>query len=766
LKILKLILIFCFFSLILYAQQLVDVQGIVKAKHSDEALPYAQIVLDGTSIGTVADVDGNFVLTGIPSNESTIKIIYAGYKTESISINDNSPSDELIIHLEEKPISVEEITVFGERQITHNSNEYSFKETGTSPNDVGQFFKTISGASAIKKGGFAMDPTIRGFKLDQLNVQVDGGCKCWGGCPNRMDPPTSHVQSDDIERIEVIKGPFSVRWGPTMGGIVNLVMKRPELSTTFKIHGNLSAGYESNSGSRKERLTLKGGNENWDFYLGGGEKVFGNYTAGGDNIEIPSGFTMRDYSIKFGVNPSVDHRVQMSWRQSFASDVNYPALPMDAAIDDTDMLMLDYSGRNISDIITSISAKVYYNTVLHVMDNFDRTNFKMVEAETIADAETYGGRMELGTRFNNNSKLLIGTDYYLHSKNGYRTRFVKINPCNTEQRPNKEFIDKVWQESSIENLGIFADYSHLINTQLSLNTGIRYDMVNAKIGDPSDQFIAEYGDETNFNDENLSFTGSAKYNISPLLSSTLSIGRGVRSADITERFINHLPIGKSPHEHFGNPLLKPEINDQIELGFAGNYSDNVVRVNVFYSKLTNYIFAKENETMSRLYLPCNEPKSTKVFDNIANAYQYGFELEALGSIVNNLTYFASFAYLFGQNNDIDEPIPEIAPLTANYSLKYNLNNLNGWFEVNGLSVTKQDRISATYGESKTEGYNIFGLAVGYQIKNVLLRLDVHNILDEMYYDHLNRNFSKNIEDSGLPYYEQGRNITFNIEISI
>ena len=764
---LKLFIIICFISINLFAQQNAEIKGIVNIKHMKTVLPYAQVVLEGTTIGTITDESGMFQLTDIPAGQYTMKVMYTGYKTEYVELMlEGNHIENQIIWMVQKPISIEEILVTGNAPLALSANEYPIGESGSSPNDVGEYFKTISGANAVKKGGFAMDPVIRGFKQDQLNVQIDGGSRCWGGCPNRMDPPTSHIQSDDLERIEVIKGPFSVRWGQAVGGIVNLVMKRPQMNSTFKLNGKLSGGYESNGGSRKERLTLTGGSENWDFYLGGGEKVFGDHISGGDQIEIPSAFTMRDYSIKLGVNPSIDHRVQLSWRQSFAKDVSYPALPMDASIDDTNILALDYSGRNISKFVSSISAKTYYTDVKHIMDNFDRKNFAMVESETIADAITYGGRFEIGSQFISSGKLFFGNDYYFHSKDGNRTRFVKTNPCNTMMHPNKEFVDGVWQNSSISNYGIFGEYHQIISEKMTINTGIRLDMVKAKIGEPSKQFIEAYGDIGDFDDQNVSFMGTLKYSISPAASSTISYGRGTRSPDITERFINHLPIGKSPHEHFGNPNLKSEINDQIELAFNALVKDQLISINVFYSDLSNYILAKVDSSIKRLYMPCSEPIYTKVFENINSANQYGYEFQIGGKLFNTVDYNASIAYLIGQNEDIDEPLPEISPLTTNLSLRYAPNNINGWFELNSKLVASQNRISTAFGETKTDGYNIVGIAGGFAFKNVLLRIDVHNLFDTMYYDHLSRNFAKNINESGLPLYEQGRNITFNVDLNI
>ena len=77
-----------------------------------------------------------------------------------------------------------------------------------STHDIGDYLRSVPNVSGIRKGGSAIDPVIRGFKFSQLNVVLDGGVKIENGCPNRMDPVTSHVEAEDISTIDVIKGPF------------------------------------------------------------------------------------------------------------------------------------------------------------------------------------------------------------------------------------------------------------------------------------------------------------------------------------------------------------------------------------------------------------------------------------------------------------------------------------------------------------------------------------------------------------------------------
>ncbi|MBC7888975.1 MAG: hypothetical protein H7Z13_13950 [Ferruginibacter sp.] len=42
-------------------------------------------------------------------------------------------------------------------------------------------------------------------------------------------------------------------------------------------------------------------------------------------------------------------------------------------------------------------------------------------------------------------------------------------------------------------------------------------------------------------------------------------GRGLRSANLTERYINSLQMGINPYVMLGNPQLKPKANNQFDL---------------------------------------------------------------------------------------------------------------------------------------------------------------------------------------------------------
>jgi hypothetical protein len=58
--------------------------------------------------------------------------------------------------------------------------------------------KDIPSVNLIRRSGIANDIMLRGQKRDNINVIIDGTKIC-GACVNRMDPPTSHVLTNNID---------------------------------------------------------------------------------------------------------------------------------------------------------------------------------------------------------------------------------------------------------------------------------------------------------------------------------------------------------------------------------------------------------------------------------------------------------------------------------------------------------------------------------------------------------------------------------------
>ncbi len=172
------------------------------------------------------------------------------------------------------------------------------------PKNVADLFSELNGFSFVKRGNYAIDPSFRA----NINVMYDGGTKAVHACPNRMDPITTHIIPEEISKIEVIKGPFTVRYGATFGGIINLVTKDIAYRDNG-FHGGVSGGYESNGNSFVTMLELQQVTDKFDIVGNVGYRNFGNYKDG-NKIEIPSAFKSTDYGVKAGYNITENQRLQ------------------------------------------------------------------------------------------------------------------------------------------------------------------------------------------------------------------------------------------------------------------------------------------------------------------------------------------------------------------------------------------------------------------------------------------------------------------------
>ncbi|HAC70096.1 MAG TPA: TonB-dependent receptor, partial [Arcobacter skirrowii] len=87
--------------------------------------------------------------------------------------------------------------------------------------------KNSANISIVRRNGIANDIILRGQKKDNINILIDGA-KIYGACPNRMDPPTSHVVTNNIKSVKIIEGPYDVENFGTLSGLVKVETKDPK----------------------------------------------------------------------------------------------------------------------------------------------------------------------------------------------------------------------------------------------------------------------------------------------------------------------------------------------------------------------------------------------------------------------------------------------------------------------------------------------------------------------------------------------------------
>ncbi len=645
------------------------------------------------------------------------------------------------------------------QQTTINSSTLQLDDI----HDVGEVFSEQPGFGVIKRGNFAMEPVLRGFKYEQLNTIYNSGATSSNACPNRMDPAISQISPEEIEKIEIIKGPYSVRYGPSFGGVINIVSKKPAINQKDFISGSVEGGYQSNGGNAWGGLNLFMAKGKTDLTLTTGYKNFGNYESGSGQ-EIASSFKRFGYAAKFGYNISNNQRLQVNWKQGFAKDVLHAGLPMDADKDNSSLISVDYRATNLSKKIVSLRTKIFGSYVDHEMSNNLRPNYVAVHAVTPVTAKVAGGNIELGMMTSSKNMMYYGVDYKYVNKDGVREREVYINTCNGMSfDPPKNFTDLVWQNSHKNNTGVFIENRYQLRQDLLWVSGLRLDFTSFDAKDPAPDFLEEYNNDIKPDMmTNLSVNTSLQWQISKTIDLQWALGRGIRTPELHELYINHFSIGSDAYEYLGNPNLKSEINYQTDLRIQKQWESFKVFGNVFYSYLNNYITAFVDTTLQRKFLPCNDPKNAKRYTNIDKAYMYGFEAGAEFVFLQNFRYGLSAGYTYAQNESWDEPLSEIPPFSINTDLGYYTEKFEAM--VKGRIVSEQDRVAPSFNESTTPGFAVFDLKLRYRVFGMLeVYGSITNILNENYVEHLSRAYQNMGEN--LLYYEPGRSFNLGVKWS-
>lgn len=663
-----------------------------------------------------------------------------------------------------KTVNLLEVIVTGniktDPTLTIVKDDYTDKPT--QPKSSGELFSDINGFSLIKRGNYAVDPSFRATQYEQLNVQIDGGTKAMHACPNRMDPITTLVNPEVVNKIEIIKGPFSVRYGPTFGGVINLVTKNTH-SRTETFNGTVSTGYESNGNSIVNIIQLMGRIKKMDWVANFSHRNYGNYKDG-DGNEIPSSFKSLGYDFKLGYNFSNNQRLQANFRQNFGRDVLHAGLPMDTKIDNSSIAGIDYTYLSGNSYFRGISIKGYYSFVDHIMNNFNRSSFNTSEAVANVNASTLGGKIETEWDLGKKVKLFAGTDFSNLSREGNRARLVKRNMMGQLLPTPQKFTDKIWQNAYNNQLGIFAEGKYFISDKDIFTYGARFDHIYSHAKDIDPSFSTLYPNLNEMKENNFSGTIAYRRKLNETNSIEMAFGRGFRTANMEERYIAFFNIGRDAYEYIGNPYLKPEVNNQVEISISGKekmkgiFNLFTYNVSVFYSFYENYIMGVVDSSLIRKYNPTSTPKHPKVFRNIKNAIKTGFEFSGYVKFATHFEFITDLSYVYTNNKEINESLPLTPPFITRLKIGYEKNLV--WANIRYNITSSQNRISKAFDEITTKGYEVMDVEAGVKpFKNLKIGVGVLNLFNKQYNNHLTFAFNTITGFGRVPITEPGRNFT-------
>lgn len=631
-----------------------------------EHLPFANIAIKGTTIGTTTDETGHYQLVNVPIGEITVVASMLGYKSSEITITTKEDeTKEIKFELEIDPLGLNEVVVTGNRQQT-NRKASSVIVTTVSP----KLFSNVQ-ANTLSEGlnfapGLRMENNCQNCGFSQIRM-------------NGMEGPYSQIlinsrpifsglagvygleliPANMIERVEIIRGGGSALYGSNaIAGVINLILKDP-ITNSYEIGTNVenigigvkNSGKPAQDYSVNFNTSLVSRNHKTGLSLYGFYRDRAPFDANNDDFsEIAKlnnntlgarfyhRFTNKDkltldfFNIKEsrrGGNKfeTVEHETDIT--EGVKHNITSGSVNYEHFINTHDIWSVYLSGQKVN-------RDSYYGAEQSLKDYGNSTDF------------TYAVGSQYNAHFGSMFKLVAGVEW-----NGGKLKDIKkgypdfenaiINPDSTITINHTENMLIADQVSN--TVGAFAQFDVQLD-KLLISLGARFDHFEVK--------------DTGYTHENktgnvLSPRLSLKYDIVKNLQARVSYSQGYRSPQIFDEDLHIETSGSRQVLHKNDPNLTKETSHGFLASLNYNKTWGTTGIDVliegFYTLLKNPFaneFGEPDENGVVTYTRVNAEKG---------AYVSGVNLELKYIPIKNIDINLGFTVqqsLYEEEQDFDE----------------------------------------------------------------------------------------------------------------
>ncbi|WP_114417688.1 TonB-dependent receptor domain-containing protein [Marinospirillum perlucidum] len=601
-------------------------------------------------------------------------------------------------------------------------------ETSISPAaDAGDWLQQQPGIDAVRMGGHGLDPIIRGLGQNRVNILLDGAY-VFGGCPNRMDPPTAYAPLHSYDRIVIEKGVSTLKNGPGgSGGSVSFERDRPEFLPGDPLYrGEVGGRYASNGDEIKAWAQVTAGGQQG--YL----RTFAEYSEAdhyedGSGREIWSGYESTQGGLLLGWTPNEATWLEVSYEETRERDVHFAGAGMDSP--ESDNRTLGLRGEYQSSPLLTLSGNLHLSEIDHLMDSYSLRPDATMKMKAPTESDTLTGRLMAEYQLGEN-QVTTGINLMQNQRSALL------------QTAMDQEIAYLWPEVEQTAVGAFAEIEHRLGQEGRAFAGVRLDQVTSSAdqtaikptGFPwtlsADQLYQDVYGFTGDTDREDWLTGAFlryEQDLGSWQKAFISASRSQRSGDASELYMARVTnMGKA--RWAGNPDLDLETSHQLDLGLAGKSRSLDYSAVLFGNWISDYIY-RDQQTLSG--------KTNDFYRNIS-ARLYGIELEASLRYAGN---WETRGHFFAQRGNNETDGGTLAGIPAYQGQIAQHWQADSWQLIARMDFAlEQDRLNAPAGEVATDAYTVLGLEAHWQPQeNLLVAVGVDNLLDEDYANFINRN---------------------------
>lgn len=710
-----------------------NIFGHVLDAETGEHIPFVNLIIKGTRIGTMTDATGHYLLTNLPVGRHTLVVQSMGFETTEASFEITEKQTlEIDVEVRRRAIDLEEIVLTASP--TASGFRYQpdavflgEKLQRQSEASFGEMLNGQPGVAMRSMGSAPARPVIRGLDGDRILVLENG---------ERMgdiaETSADHAISLDplvASRIEIVRGPASLLYGSSaLGGVINLMTTDVPENWDQGMRGVISGqGATMNSmGAGFARATY--GSEKWAGTARFAYRKAGNITT--PEGEIP-GTRMNNYdgALGWGLN-------RANLKGGLSMSMTNQVFEIPESIDDPDERVEIRAQRQA---FQGRFQRRFNGLFDQAQLRFNASRFFQQEVEIETEED---GTEEEDVELEYEQFALSSTLTVQHKPVGLFDRGAI--GLSIQGRVLDVDGDEAYTPGEQRfTMGLFTFQELPLSNTTRLQFGVRFDFQN------STARTNHAFPDVDMSRNALNYSGSVGLNYRPVKG--LEIGgqfaRSHRNPTVEELFADGVHLGAGVYE-IGDTGLKDEIGHGGDLFIHWKSGRFAFEAAGFVNYFRNFIIFQPTGLV-------HEPSAYPIFEYQGDeARLMGGEIEAEFQLTDQLLLSAQFDYVNGIriSDEVNgENLPFIPPFRFSSEIEYGF--MNAWMSARVQAVSKQDKVAP--GEDVTDGYTLLGFTLGYRLdmrgRHVLI-LRADNVLDTKYRDHLSR-----IEDRN--FLMPGRNFT-------
>lgn len=751
----KLIFIISFLLAFTAQSQLITVVDAV----TNEPLINVAVYNKSKSTYAITDIEGQLDLKSFKSIEAIYfqSVAYETLKTTKSKIINTGKTVKLNPQSQQMNPVILSASKFEQRMqdvpqkiFAVNREDVVFNNPQTSADLLQQSGKVFVQKS--QQGGGS--PMIRGFSTNRLLLTVDG--VRMNNAIFRSGNLQNVISIDplSIDRTEVILGPGSVVYGSdAIGGVMNFYTMQPRFENdSLQISGNATLRYATANNENTAHTRFNIGSEkfaaatslSFNFYndmrMGSNgpddylrpqfvQRIDGQDVLVDNNdpqAQLPSGYDQINLLQKFRYQANQNLELGLSLIYTATGDVpRYDVLTRFRTVSSTAQAFDNsaFAKANLSKNGNPISAEWFYGPQTWLMTNFKMThrgNGKWYDTAKFTQSyqqfqESRNNRdfqdpllyineervdvistsLDFERRNRESNVFFYGAEFF-HNRVYSDGRVTDVDTGETQDAASRYPDGSSWR-----SLAAYASYQWKPQSDLSLNTGLRYNHIWSDATFDTQFFDFPFTTST-FNTGALTGALGATYIPENDWELRANLSTAFRAPNIDDK-------GKIFDPNPGtvivpNPDLDSEYAYNAEIGVKKSFNDRLfLDLSAYYTFLDNALVTRNFDLNGEEFIVYQgELSRVQAIQNAEEAVVYGIELGMLYNINKNWMLRGNYSWINGEQTDSNGdqfPVRHVSPAFGDFHVVYQKNKLklnafvafNGQFDFEDLSPSQQSR---------------------------------------------------------------------------